>query len=172
LRCYNLHMKKSEKVPIKAFKIFFKAFAEMIKCQQQTIYASATILFLHNYIENYMESIIRACFMNPGHKKTSYDERFCSDILEKLSFLNKIKILQKDIPKKAQKKLKRLNVLRNKYIHRLTKIESENKRPFCRSDFKQLLDDVEDIMTAFEKPHKEYLGKHGLNEYYPSADRQ
>jgi len=134
-----------------------KSMSEITGVSEISIYVSAFILVLHNYIESTMDEF----FLYLHHNPLMDDDHFQEKILGGMSFQSKIRALEKYVKKNIIKKLRKINELRNKYAHRLVDIGRTQWKQISREETDKYIDAfsdfLKDIMPKVKELRKQYF---------------
>jgi len=143
----------SKKYLIRAIRSFSKA----LGASEESIYATAFILMLHNVIENIMEDII--IYIN--HNPYMDEDNFKNKIIRKMIFKRKVDAIEKYIPKQTYKKLVKYNELRNKHAHEIIDIGRSKWKQISRKEMNRYLGAYDDILHELgpmrRKAQKQYF---------------
>ncbi|MFA6169718.1 MAG: hypothetical protein WCW67_03405 [Candidatus Margulisiibacteriota bacterium] len=110
---------------------------------KERILSSAFVLIVHNAIEERIDALLTTLYLYPSPLILPFQ----NGILDRMSFNTKVRHLKDTsiIPKDALEKIKKLNCLRNKYIHSKIKRISINNR-----NIEQMTDkDCSEIISSF-----------------------
>jgi hypothetical protein len=134
---------------------------------EESMYATAFILMLHNILESKLEEFI----VYTNHNPCMDEENFKDKIVNKMGFARKVESVRKYIPNDICNKLIKFNELRNKYAHKIIDVGKTKWKQVSRKEMNKYLDDYSDILRNLgpkcKKAQEQYF-KHSdiLDEAY------
>lgn len=128
-----------------------KSFSAALGASEESIYATAFILMLHNVLENMAEEFIVYINHNPYMDENNFKDK----IVNKMSYVRKIDAIKKYIPKDVYNNMIKINKLRNKYTHEIIDVGKSKWKQISQKEMNKYLDDYSNILRILGPKRRE-----------------